>query len=40
MQRYDFIKINNGEFVASYKRVNKNIATRNFEIFQCTNLRE
>jgi len=40
MQRYDFIKINNGEFVANYKRVNKSIAIRNFEIFQCTNLRE
>jgi len=29
-----------GEFVASDKSANKNIATRNYELFQTSNLRE
>ncbi|KYN50250.1 hypothetical protein ALC62_06571, partial [Cyphomyrmex costatus] len=43
LQRYDSIKINtvfNGEFVAGDKRANKSIATRNYEIYQCTDQRE
>ncbi|KYM96918.1 hypothetical protein ALC62_12413, partial [Cyphomyrmex costatus] len=43
MQRYDSIKINtifNCEFVAGDKRANKSIATRNFEIYRCTDQRE
>ena len=43
MQKYDSIKINiifNGEFVASDKRANKSVATRNFEVFRCADLRE
>ncbi|KYM95737.1 hypothetical protein ALC62_13644, partial [Cyphomyrmex costatus] len=43
MQRYDSIKINtvfNGEFVAGDKRANKSIATRNYEIYRCTDQRE
>ncbi|KYN14562.1 hypothetical protein ALC57_13224 [Trachymyrmex cornetzi] len=43
MQRYDSIKINtvfNGEFVAGDKRANKSIATRNYELYRCTDLRE
>ena len=30
----------NGMFVASDKRTNKNIATRNYELYQCTDLLE
>ncbi|XP_018393244.1 PREDICTED: uncharacterized protein LOC108772246 [Cyphomyrmex costatus] len=43
LQRYDSIKINtvfNGEFVAGDKRANKSIATRNYEIYRCTDQRE
>ncbi|KYN23130.1 hypothetical protein ALC57_04454, partial [Trachymyrmex cornetzi] len=43
MQRYDSIKINtifNGEFVAGDKRANKSIATRNYELYRYTDLRE
>ena len=43
MQQYDAIKINtvfNSEFVASDKRENKRIATRNYKLYQCTDLRE
>ncbi|KYN50341.1 hypothetical protein ALC62_14060, partial [Cyphomyrmex costatus] len=43
MRRYDSIKINtvfNGEFVAGDKRANKSIATRNYEIYRCTDQRE
>ncbi|KYN00049.1 hypothetical protein ALC62_09194 [Cyphomyrmex costatus] len=43
MRRYDSIKINtvfNGEFIAGEKRANKSIATRNFEIYRCTDQRE
>ncbi|KYM93731.1 hypothetical protein ALC62_15669 [Cyphomyrmex costatus] len=43
MQRYDSIKINtvfNGEFVAGDKRANKSIATRNYDIYRCTDQRE
>ena len=43
MQRYDSIKINtvfNDEFVADDKRVNISIATRNYELYQCNDLRE
>jgi len=43
MQERDNIKINtvfNGEFVAGDKSANKNIATRNYELFRTSNLRE
>jgi len=43
MQRYDCIKINivfNSEFVAGDKRTKKIIATRNYELYQYTDLRE
>ncbi|KYN09825.1 hypothetical protein ALC57_18047, partial [Trachymyrmex cornetzi] len=43
MQRYDAIKINtifNGEFVAGDKRANKSIATRNYELYRYSDLRE
>ncbi|KYN14580.1 hypothetical protein ALC57_13214, partial [Trachymyrmex cornetzi] len=43
MQRYDSIKKNtifNGEFVTSDKRANKSISTRNYELYQYTDLRE
>ncbi|KYN19884.1 hypothetical protein ALC57_07777 [Trachymyrmex cornetzi] len=43
MQRYDSIKINtifNGKFVAGDKRANKSIATRNYELYRYTDLRE
>jgi len=43
MQEYDNIKINtvfNGEFVASDKRVNKSITTRNYELFRSSDLQE
>ncbi|KYN50309.1 hypothetical protein ALC62_11023, partial [Cyphomyrmex costatus] len=44
MRRYDSIKIKNtvfnGEFVAGNKRAYKSIATRNFEIYRCTDQRE
>ncbi|KYN20689.1 hypothetical protein ALC57_06948 [Trachymyrmex cornetzi] len=43
MQRYYSIKINtifNGEFVAGNKRANKSIATRNYELYRYTDLRE
>ncbi|KYM99643.1 hypothetical protein ALC62_09611 [Cyphomyrmex costatus] len=43
MRRYLYIKINtvfNGEFIAGDKRANKSIATRNFEIYRCTDQRE
>ncbi|KYN21204.1 hypothetical protein ALC57_06432 [Trachymyrmex cornetzi] len=43
MQRYDAIKINtifNGEFVAGDERANKSIATRNYELYRYTDLRE
>ncbi|KYN27670.1 hypothetical protein ALC57_02935, partial [Trachymyrmex cornetzi] len=43
MQRYDSIKINtifNGEFVAGDKRANKSIATRNYELYRYSDLRE
>ncbi|KYQ47054.1 hypothetical protein ALC60_13929, partial [Trachymyrmex zeteki] len=43
LQRYDSLKINtvfNGEFVAGDKRANKSITTRNYELYQCTDLRE
>jgi len=43
MQRYDSIKINivfNSEFVAGDKRMKKIIATRNYELYQYTDLRE
>jgi len=41
--KYDNIKINtvfNGEFVAGDKHANKSIATRNYELFQTSNLQE
>ncbi|KYQ51396.1 hypothetical protein ALC60_09506 [Trachymyrmex zeteki] len=43
LQRYDSLKINtvlNGEFVAGDKRANKSIATRNYKLYQCIDLRE
>jgi len=43
MQEHDNIKINtvfNGEFVAGDKRANKSIATRNYELFQTSDLQE
>ncbi|XP_071574664.1 uncharacterized protein [Temnothorax nylanderi] len=43
MQRHDNVKINtmfNGEFVAGDKRANKNIATRNCELFRTSDLQE
>ncbi|XP_071640863.1 uncharacterized protein [Temnothorax longispinosus] len=43
MQRHDNVKINtvfNGEFVASDKRANKSIATRNYELFRESDLHE
>jgi len=43
MQQHDNIKINtvfNGEFVTGDKHANKSIATRNYELFQTSNLRE
>ncbi|KYN21953.1 hypothetical protein ALC57_05665 [Trachymyrmex cornetzi] len=43
MQRYDSVKINtifNGEFVAGDKRANKSIATRNYELYRYSDLRE
>jgi len=43
MQERDNIKINtvfNGEFVAGDKSANKSIATRNYELFRTSNLRE
>jgi len=43
MQKRDNIKINtvfNGEFVAGNKNANKSIATRNYELFRTSNLRE
>ncbi|KYN02011.1 hypothetical protein ALC62_07189 [Cyphomyrmex costatus] len=42
LQRYDSIKINtvfNDEFMAGDKRANKSIATRNYEIYRCTDQR-
>ncbi|XP_039304370.1 uncharacterized protein LOC120357599 [Solenopsis invicta] len=43
MQRHGNVKINaifNGEFVAGDKRANKCITTRNYELFQCSDLHE
>jgi len=43
MEKYDNVKINtmfNGEFVTGDKSVNKSIATRNYEFFHSSNLRE
>jgi len=43
MQQHDNIKINtvfNGEFVAGDKYANKSIATRNYKLFQTSNLHE
>jgi len=43
MQERDNIKLNtvfNGELVAGDKNANKNIATRNYELFPTSNLRE
>ncbi|KYQ49092.1 hypothetical protein ALC60_11847, partial [Trachymyrmex zeteki] len=43
LQRYDSLKINtvfNSKFVAGDKRANKSIATRNYDLYQCTDLRE
>ena len=43
MQQYDSIKINsvfNDEFVKGDKQANKSIATQNYELYQCTDLRE
>jgi len=42
-QQHDNIKINtvfNDEFVAGDKHANKSIATRNYELFQTSNLLE
>ncbi|XP_039312526.1 uncharacterized protein LOC120359374 [Solenopsis invicta] len=43
MQRHGNVKINaifNGEFVVGDKRANKCITTRNYELFQCSDLHE
>jgi len=43
LRKHDALKINtvfNGEFVAGNKSANKSIATRNYELFQTSNLRE
>jgi len=43
LQKHDALKINtvfNDEFVAGDKSVNKSIATRNYEFFYSTDLRE
>jgi len=43
LNKYDNIKINtvfNGEFVVGDKCVNKNITTRNYELFRSSNLQE
>ena len=43
MQKHDNVKINiifNGEFVTGNKRANKCIATKNYELFQCSDLHE
>jgi len=43
MIKYANIKINavfNGKFVASNKRANKSISTRNYELFRTSDLRE
>jgi len=43
LTKYDNIKINtvfNGEFVAADKRANKSIITRNYELFQTSDLQE
>ncbi|KYQ53600.1 hypothetical protein ALC60_00220, partial [Trachymyrmex zeteki] len=40
LQRYDINTVFNGEFVAGDKRANKSIATRNHQLYQCTDLRD
>jgi len=43
LQKYDILKMNtvfNDEFVADDKRANKNVSTRNCELFRSSDLRE